>query len=382
MKLLAIVGTRPEAIKMAPVLRLCAERQDITSILAVTGQHPDLLGPSLAASATEPDFDLKVSAADCDPLGYVAAALPPILRLVQQTRPDRVIVQGDTASAMAGAEAASLCALPLSHVEAGLRTHCERPWPEEPFRKAIDALADQLLAPTHDAAANLRAEGLRGAIHVTGNSGIDALLATIGSLERDPALGRECDERLGLDDHRPIILVTLHRRENAGLGVAQLCAALRTIAASVAADIVFPLHPNPLFGGPIRAELGDCANVHLLSAQDPPAMVRLMQRCTLILTDSGGLQEEAPSLGKPVLVLREETERPEGIDAGIAKLVGVQREAIIAGVIAFLRHPPAFPALNPYGDGRAAGRIVSAILGEPYDPFPSPIPPSSAGGAS
>ncbi len=375
MKLLTVVGTRPEAIKMAPVLRLCEERPDITSILAVTGQHPDLVRPSLDAFAIQADFDLKIATSDCDPLGYINAALPPILKLVEHTRPDRIIVQGDTASAMAEAEAAYLSAIPLSHVEAGLRTHSDRPWPEEPFRKAIDALADQLLAPTRNAAANLHAEGLRGTIHVTGNSGIDALLATLGSLERDPALGQECDELAGLEGHRPFLLVTLHRRENAGPGAGQVCAALRTIAASTDVHIVFPLHPNPQFGVPIRAELGDCTNIHLLPAQTPPSMVRMMQRATMILTDSGGLQEEAPSLGKPVLVLREETERPEGIDAGIAKLVGVQREAIIAGVIALLRHPPSFAGGNPYGDGRAAQRIVSAIVGEPYAPFPSPTVP-------
>lgn len=380
MKLLTIIGTRPEAVKMAPVLRALALRPEVTSLVALTGQHPELAADTLGFSGLTPDHALGVSAAGNNPLAYVERIIPLINGLLDSIRPDRVIVQGDTASAMAAAEAAALRRIPIAHVEAGLRTHAALPWPEEPFRIAIDALADQLLAPTPLAAANLRDEAVPGAVHVTGNSGIDALHAALRTLAADEALARRCDETLPIPSGGPIILATLHRRENVGRGAAELCAALQAIGAAGTADIVFLLHPNPELRGPIRAALGGCRRVRLLEPLCLASTVRLMQRADLILTDSGGIQEEAPSLGKPVLVLRDVTERPEGVAAGMATLTGTNRDAILAGAERALADRRVRTGANPYGDGRAAGRIVAALLGEPYQPFggmPQPVMPTA-----
>jgi UDP-N-acetylglucosamine 2-epimerase (non-hydrolysing) len=378
MKLLTIIGTRPEAVKMAPVLRTLARRDEVTSLLALTGQHPDLAMGPLRFFGLTPDYELGSNAGDVDPLSYVARTIPPIAALLDKVRPDRVIVQGDTASAMAAAQAAASRDIPIAHVEAGLRTHASLPWPEEPFRIAIDALADLLFAPTPVAAANLRSDAFPGVIHVTGNSGVDALQAVLRALDANSELVGRCDAALEVPAGRRVIVATLHRRENIGRGAAELCAALQAIDASGTADVLFPLHPNPELRGPIRAALRGCSRVRVLEPLCLVSMVRLMQHADLILTDSGGIQEEAPSLGKPALVLRDVTERPEGVAAGIARLTGARCEAILAGVDAALAHPRVGHAANPYGDGRAAKRIVAALLGEPYTPFgnePRPIVP-------
>lgn len=383
MKLLTIIGTRPEAVKMAPVLRALASRPEVTSLLAVTGQHPDLVMEPLRFFELTPDIDLGLHGAGQEPVAYVARATERISRLLDAVRPDRVVVQGDTASAKAAAQAAWQHRIPVAHVEAGLRTHAAVPWPEEPFRVAIDAIADLLFAPTPLAAANLRREAVAGMVHVTGNSGIDALDAVLRALAADAALSRRCDDAVQIGKGRPFILVTLHRRENVGPGAAELCAALRELDEAGAAEIVFPLHPNPDLNGPVRAALSECRHIRLLKPQSFVLMVRLMQRSDLIVTDSGGIQEEAPSLGKPVLVLRDQTERPEGIAAGAATLTGASRGAIIAGVEAALAGRHVRLSANPYGDGKAAGRIVAALLGEPYAPFgdaPRPVIPAAVGG--
>ena len=356
MKLLTFIGTRPEAIKMAPVLHALRPRRDVTSLLALTGQHRELIDAPLEFFGVPADYRLDLGDRDQDPLAFVERTVPELVRLLEIVRPDRVVVQGDTASAMAGAEAARQCALPLAHVEAGLRTHCELPWPEEPFRRAIDAMSDLLLAPTDLAAANLRNEGLPGAIHITGNSGVDALHWVVDRLARNQALRRRCEAMVPTD--RPFILVTLHRRENIGQGTEALCAALQEIARAL--EIVLPLHPNPRFAEPIRRALANRDGIHLLAPQSPPAMVMLMQRSRLIMTDSGGIQEEAPSLGKPALVLRDATERPEGIATGIATLVPLETDAIVAAVRTEPGRAKDWPiASNPYGDGRAARRIAA-----------------------
>lgn len=366
MRLLTIIGTRPEAIKMAPVLQALRARNGVTSLLALTGQHRDLVHAPLDFFGIKPDVELSLGDQAQDPIAFVERATPELARLLDMIRPDWVIVQGDTASAMAGAEAAARCALPLAHVEAGLRTHCDLPWPEEPFRRAIDAMADLLLAPTELSALNLRDERAPGSIHITGNSGIDALHAVIDRLGRDLFLRRRCEDAVPTD--RPFILVTLHRRENIGSRTDVLCAALLALAESI--DIVMPLHPNPLVADRVRRAVSGHPAIHLLPPQDPPAIVTLMRRSRLVLTDSGGLQEEAPSLGKRVLVLRDETERPEGIAAGISALMPSGPDSIARAVHAELCRPDiGVIGHSPYGDGKAADRIVSALLGEPFTPF-------------
>lgn len=366
MKLLTIIGTRPEAIKMSPILCAAKRRPGVTSLLATTGQHPDLVHAPLHFFGVTADHALQLGDLEQDPLAFVQRATPQLAALIETVRPDRVIVQGDTASAMAGAEAARHCAIPLAHVEAGLRTHSAQPWPEEAFRRSIDGMADLLLAPTALAAQNLREEHLTGVICVTGNSGVDALHTVIDRLAHDEPLRRECAAIL--PRKRPFILATLHRRENIGQRAEALCLALRRIAAT--ADLVLPLHPNPRLSEPIRQALEGQPGIHLLDPQDPPSIVTLMQHCCLIMTDSGGIQEEAPSFGKLVLILRDVTERPEGIAAGIARLVPVETEAIVqAAWTAIATRGPKRPAANPYGDGRAAERIVAALLGEPFVPF-------------
>lgn len=371
MRLLTIIGTRPEAVKMAPVLRALSGWAGVVSLLATTGQHRDLVNGPLGFFGLAADFDLELMEACQGPLALVERAIPAIESLLAEVRPDRVIVQGDTASALAGAEAARRRGVPVAHVEAGLRTHRDLPWPEEPFRRAIDAIAGTLFAPTVGAALNLAAENVSGTVHITGNSGIDALRLTIERLAEDRTLRAECDAAILTRGDRPLLFATLHRRENVGEGAREVCAALSAIADAGIADIVFPVHPNPEVSVPIHAALSGRGGIHLLAPLSYPATVRLMQRCDLILTDSGGLQEEAPSLGKPVLVLRDVTERPEGIELGLATLVGARREAIIQAVKEALARPFRQDGANPYGDGRAAERIAAILLAAPFEPFQS-----------
>jgi UDP-N-acetylglucosamine 2-epimerase (non-hydrolysing) len=370
MNVLTIIGTRPEAVKMAPVLRALAARDGITSTIVSTGQHPDLLDEPLRFFGLKADLAFRLMEADGHPERLVARAVAALLPMLEQRRPDRVLVQGDTASALAGARAAMLAGIPFGHVEAGLRTHQHLPWPEESFRCEIDRIADLLFAPTPLAAANLRDETLRGSIYVTGNSGIDALRHVLVRIEEDAELRSACDALLpepasGL----PLALATLHRRESIGAGALELCAALLTLANEEAAEIAMPLHPNPAVSVPVRAVLDGHPRIHLLPPLNYPAMVRLMQQADWILTDSGGIQEEAPTLGKPVLVLRDATERPEAIALGLASLVGLDRHGIVAAARKILAEPRPAALASPYGDGHAAERIVAGLLGEAFQPF-------------
>ena len=382
MKLLTIIGTRPEAVKMAPVLRALASRDGIGSIVVSTGQHRDLIDDPLDFFGLSADRDLELMKAGHTPERFLQRAVAALGDVLAELGPDRVIVQGDTTSAMAGAEAAARQGIPVSHGEAGLRTWCDQPWPEEAFRTEIDRLADQLFAPTPSAAENLAREPVRGIVHVTGNSGIDALHFVLRALATDAKLRARCDAAMPVTE-KPFVLATLHRRESIGAGTKQICSALAEIAQSGLADVVIPVHPNPAIERLVRPALENRPGIHLLPPQPYPAMVRLMQRADLILTDSGGIQEEAPSLGKQVLVLREVTERPEGIAAGHAQLVGTNRDAIFAAAEAALTRPPRTPlhelTCNPYGDGQAAPRIAAALLGEAYEPFgleaEAPAPP-------
>jgi UDP-N-acetylglucosamine 2-epimerase (non-hydrolysing) len=345
-----VIGTRPEAIKLAPLVHALTER-GILSKLIFTGQH---------SSLDAADFGLAGFAAErlhCpgeqDPhrhVGMVTTALLPLLA----NRPDLLVVQGDTSSALGAALAGFTTAVPVAHVEAGLRTHDPLlPWPEEEYRTAIDAQARLLFAPTTTAAENLRAEHVQGEIHVTGNTSIDAVLAMEADL---PAADRPSG---GL----PTLLVTAHRRESWGEGLRSIAAALRELATD--AEIDFVLHPNPHVAAAMRELLGGLRHIRLLQPCGHRELVQHMRSADLILSDSGGIQEEAPALGIPLFVLREKTERPEGIASGSAILVGTSAERIVNEAQRLLRDPEMLAALRrrsfPYGDGKAAARIAKII---------------------
>lgn len=354
-RIISIVGTRPEAIKMAPVAAALEECASVDHRLVLTGQHPGLAR----------HFELpagRVRSLDFDPRGHSQRGLRKALHSLLlddlgRRRPDLVLVQGDTTSAVAGARAARDCGLALGHVEAGLRSFdLRQPRPEEGHRIVIDSLADLLFAPTEQAAENLRREArTRGRIRVTGNTGIDALL--------------RMQARLGPGRQRaggpPLILVTCHRRENGGEPMRAICDALKRIAAELPVRIVFPLHPNRHQRRAVREALAGTALVELIEPLDYEAMVRLMDESWLILSDSGGLQEEAPALGRPLLVLRDVTERPEAVATGNIELVGTDRDRIVGAVAALLGDPARYARMArpafPFGDGRASGRIAAAI---------------------
>ena len=299
-------------------------------------------------------------------------AIDPVLEVAQ---PDRVLVHGDTTSAMVAAMAAFHRRIPVGHVEAGLRTgDIYSPWPEEMNRRCIDLGADMLFAPTHESQKNLLDERLQGRSFVTGNTVIDALQMTAQRIEQDADLRAGLDEQFSfLQPGRKVLLVTGHRRENFGEGFLDICKALSHLARRADIQIVYPVHLNPNVMGPVTEQLGDLPNVHLIKPLDYLAFVRLMQRAHVILTDSGGVQEEAPSLGKPVLVMRDVTERPEAVAAGTVRLVGTSPDSIIAGVNALfdddLLWRRCSQAANPYGDGKASARIVDALMGRPVDDF-------------
>ena len=347
-KLFVVVGTRPEAIKLAPVIR-ALRTAGATVTVCATGQHRTLAGEALAWFGLVPDLGLGPHPADLD--GLSASLLTAVGAAIDAEQPERVIVQGDTASALAGALAAHHRRLPVAHVEAGLRSgDLAAPWPEEGNRRLIAALADLHFAPTEVAAAALRAENIAAAaIHMTGNSGIDALrLIPPGPPPLDPG-------------GRRLILVTCHRRESFGRGIAGIAAALRALARRPDVTIALPLHPNPV----VRAGLGALDGVRLLDPLTYPDFVRLLAAAHLVLTDSGGVQEEAPALGVPVLVLRDTTERPEGVAAGTARLVGTKARRILAEACRLLDDPAAHAAMArahcPYGDGHAARRIAAVL---------------------
>lgn len=361
---LVLVGTRPEALKLAPVM-LDLARRGRRTVLVATGQHRELLAGAFAAFGLVPDHDLDIMRSVQTPAEIIGRLVPILARQFSQLRPAAVIVQGDTASACAGAQAAAYARLPLAHVEAGLRSGDCEPFPEEMHRRVIGQLADVHFAPTAAARAALLAEGVMpGAIHVTGNTGIDALHLMQHRLRHDTALAAAMVARFAaIDRRRPMILVTAHRRENHGRRLKAILTAVKTLA--VEADIVMPLHPSPAVSLPATAALADVAGVHLLPPLDYPAFVWLMGQATLVLTDSGGVQEEAPAVGVPVLVLRDVTERHEGVASGNARLVGTDAATIIAAVRALLQDAGALrrmsePAL-PYGVGDASRQIGDVL---------------------
>lgn len=360
---------------MAPLVKALAAEPGVQSRVCVTGQHQHMLKQVLELFDLKVDYTLDVMRPDQTLNTLSAALFDAIDPMLDIARPDRVLVHGDTTTAMVASMAAFHRRIAVGHVEAGLRTgDIRQPWPEEMNRRCIDMTADLLFAPTAEARRNLLGERQQGRSFVTGNTVIDALQQTARRIERDSSLRDQLDAQFDfLRAGRKLLLVTGHRRENFGDGFLDICKALNTLSQRPDIQIVYPVHLNPNVKGPVTEHLGGLPNVHLIEPLDYLSFVRLMQRAHVILTDSGGVQEEAPSLGKPVLVMREVTERPEAVAAGTVRLVGTSPQSIVQGVTALyedeLLWRRASQASNPYGDGKACSRIVDALMGRPVDDF-------------
>lgn len=366
---LSVIGTRPEAIKMAPVIRALEARADrVRSVVCVTGQHREMLDQVLGIFAIHPDVDLDLMAPDQSLAELTAALCSALDPIVVEARPDWVLAQGDTTTVLVASLIAFYRRIRFGHIEAGLRTGNRlQPFPEEMNRRIADMVADLHFAPTARCRQALLAEGApEECIHVTGNTVIDALLAVVAQpydWSEGPLAGLPPAERL--------VLVTAHRRESFGAPLREICLAIRELASAFAdgeVRLVYPVHLNPNVRRPAYELLSDLANVSLIEPLGYRDMAHLMRRASLILTDSGGIQEEAPTFGVPVLVMREATERPEGVEAGVVRLVGTERERIVSEALRLLRDPAAHAAMatcvNPYGDGRAADRIATILLEE------------------
>lgn len=364
LKCLFVFGTRPEAIKLSPlILHMKARPEEFLVQTAVTGQHREMLDQVLAAFGVVPDFDLNLMTPGQTLASLTSRILSELEGVLAQAKPDIVYVQGDTTTTFCGALAAFYARIPVGHVEAGLRTRdMSQPFPEEMNRVLTGRLAAIHFAATEGAGRNLIEDGVPPAvIHVTGNTGIDAVLyvrdrLAAGELKHEgwafPAAGRK------------LIVVTAHRRENFGAGLGAICDALLQLSRRPDVEIVWPVHRNPQVLGPVQERLGDVPNIHLLEPVGYVPFVALMSHATLLLTDSGGIQEEGPSLGKPVLVLREKTERPEAVEAGTVRLAGTSERRIVEEVSRLLDDSGAYEAMsrihNPYGDGQASRRIADA----------------------
>ncbi len=375
MRILSVFGTRPEAIKMAPVVQALSRDPFFDARVCVTAQHREMLDQVLDLFNIRPDYDLDVMRPDQSLSELTAHILCGMSRVLARWRPDMVLVHGDTATTLAAAQAAYYAKVAIGHVEAGLRTGDKyAPWPEEMNRHLTGALADVHFAPTPRARDNLLREGVRPeSVHVTGNTVIDALLDIERRITSDTALRCDLAGRFPiLNPAKRLVLVTGHRRENFGEGFEQMCHALAELAKRDDVQIVYPVHLNPHVQEPVRRLLADRSHVFLVQPQEYLPFIYLMHRCALVLTDSGGIQEEAPALGKPVLVMRDTTERPEAVAAGTARLVGTDRARIVQEVSRLLDDTDArramAEAVNPYGDGTAARRIVH-ILSESENMF-------------
>lgn len=367
-RVLVVVGTRPEAIKMAPLIKLLTSDNRFDTRLLTTGQHKEMLDQVLSLFQLHADFVLEAMKSGHSLSTLTAEMLSGISPLLAAYRPDIVVVHGDTATTLSASLAAYFNRIPVAHVEAGLRTHnLYSPWPEEGNRKLTASLTALHFAPTESAAANLRREGVNPrSIEVTGNTVIDAMLETVQVVRSNPATNRRCQERFAFLGNGPVLLVTGHRRENFGSGLQRICEALLLIARRFPlVQIIYPVHLNPQVTEPVTRFLSAVSNIHLVEPQGYVEFVYLLDRCTVVLTDSGGIQEEAPSLGKPVLVMRDETERPEAVEAGTVELVGTNVHRICSSVERLLTSEDAYRAMsmahNPYGDGKAAGRIVERL---------------------
>jgi len=368
-KISVVFGTRPEAIKLCPLVQALRAVPGLDTQVCVTGQHRTMLDQVLAVFDVVPDVDLDLMEPDQTLAQFSARALVALDDYLVAQHPDLVLVQGDTTTVFCASLAAHYRRIPVGHVEAGLRTGDRyAPYPEETNRVLTSHLSDMHFAPTERAKANLRREGIaEEAIHVTGNTVIDALRIAVEQVRARPPriAGLPEDVQPGANGRR-LVLITGHRRENFGAGLEAICSALRNLAARFAdCAFVYPVHLNPRVRGPVQRMLAGIDNVHLLEPQSYLEFVGLMDRATLLLTDSGGIQEEAPSLGKPVLVTRAKTERPEAVDAGTVRLVGTDAQQIVGAVATLLENPNAYAAMaravNPYGDGRACARIVRIL---------------------
>lgn len=371
MKTLLVFGTRPEAIKMAPLIRALSADARFTVEVCVSAQHRAMLDQVLAFFEITPDYDLDLMTPGQTLGALTARALTGVGEVIEQAQPDLVLVQGDTTTTMTGALAAYYAQIPVAHIEAGLRSgDLYAPFPEEGNRALVGRLAAHHFAPTERAAANLRREGVETGVSVVGNTGIDALFAGLEILRSrgEDEVEREMAARFaGVDLTRRIVLITGHRRESFGGPFRELCSAIRSVAERFSDDeFVYPVHLNPNVQAPVREILGDAPNIHLIDPLPYPEMIWLMDRCHMLITDSGGLQEEAPSLGKPLLVTRAVTERQEGVEAGAAKLVGSDFEKITAEATRLLTDEAAYQAMsnvrNPYGDGQASARIRDLLM--------------------
>ena len=368
MKIMLVFGTRPEAIKMAPLVHVLKADPAIDVKVCVTAQHRQMLDQVLELFDIQPDFDLNLMKAGQDLTDITSSVLIGLRDVFNQWRPDRILVHGDTTTTLAATMAAFYAKIPVAHVEAGLRTgNLYSPWPEEMNRKVTGAIADSHFAPTPSSRQNLLREGVEEKqIHVTGNTVIDALYRVVEKLGSDTELCAKAHASLpALPVDKKLILVTGHRRENFGQGFENICQALKTISEREDVVVVYPVHLNPNVQEPVRRILGDAPNVMLIAPQDYLPFIALMQKAYLILTDSGGIQEEAPSLGKPVLVMRDTTERPEAVEAGTVKLVGTDRDTIVNAAMKLLDDPESYQAMskaqNPYGDGKACQRIAELL---------------------
>lgn len=369
MRVLSVIGTRPEAIKMAPLCVALRDDARFDARLCITAQHREMLDQVIDLFRLEADFDLNIMRANQDLTDVMCAILQGLRSVLSDWRPDIVLVHGDTATTLAATLAAYYKQIPVGHIEAGLRTHnLYSPWPEEANRKLVGAIAALNFAPTSVTAGNLISEAVDpSTIEVTGNTVIDALLMTVENLKSDPAVLSEMASRFPMirKDSR-LLLVTGHRRESFGGGFERICEALTLIAQKYPdVDIVYPVHLNPNVQEPVNRLLDAIPNIHLIDPQPYLSFVYLMNEATLILTDSGGVQEEAPSLGKPVLVLRDTSERLEAVSAGTVILVGTDVERIVSETDRLLSDSDAYAAMsasyNPYGDGKACGRIVDRL---------------------
>ena len=372
-KILLVFGTRPEAIKMAPLVKaLQKDTEHFETRVCVTAQHRQMLDQVLEVFGITPEYDLNIMAPNQDLYDITAKVLLGLREVLKDFRPDTVLVHGDTTTSMAASLAAFYMQIPVGHVEAGLRTYnMLSPWPEEMNRQVTDRICTYYFAPTEQSRANLLQENIDAKkIFITGNTVIDALLMAVDIISTTAGvkekMAKELQEKGYTVGDREYILVTGHRRENFGDGFLHICKAIKELAAlHPEMDIVYPVHLNPNVQKPVYELLSSLSNVYLISPLDYLPFIYAMQHSTLLLTDSGGVQEEAPSLGKPVLVMRDTTERPEGVVAGTLKLVGTDAEAIVSNVTALLLDKEMYKRMsethNPYGDGQACERIIAAL---------------------
>lgn len=368
-RVMVLFGTRPEAIKMAPVVAAAQKHPGIDAHVCVTGQHRQMLDETMKVFGLSADSDLNIMKTNQTLTDITVGSLLGLQETLARWKPDWLLVQGDTTSAFAAALGAFYGRVKVGHVEAGLRTGDKtQPWPEEANRRLVSVVADRHYAPTEQARQNLLREGIpESDVSVTGNTVIDALLSISARLDQEPALRAELDSRFGwMRDDRKLVLVTGHRRESFGQGFHNICEALKQLAQRPDVQIVYPVHLNPNVRGPVFELLSGLDNVRLIEPVDYVSLVYLLKRCRFALTDSGGIQEEAPSLAKPVLVMRETSERMEAVDAGVAKLVGTDPARIVKEASRLLDDAKAYAAMssgaNPFGDGNAAQRIIEDLL--------------------